>query len=152
MRILKNENEIRKIIESEDEIKAVQLIMGDNEKEVSMIISTTFFSTLYVIPYELKQFVYDELWDTKTKLFLFSDVELTEAWKKSYTKGGISENRWDRRTIFHPYNQMNEMFCMSEDLLDDITGKWIGTPWELTEDKCAWKYHMIEWYKTKLMN
>lgn len=152
MKFLKNESEIKNVINGEDGIKAVQLIMGDNEEEICMVISTEMFSTPYLIPYNKRQFVYDELWDTKVKLFLFTDKQLTEAWKDSYTKGGIEQERWDRRTIFHPYNQMNEMFCMGDDLLDDITGKWIGTPWELTEDKCAWKYHMIEWYKTKLMN
>ena len=147
MRFLKNKNEIRKVIESEDEIKAVQLIMGENEKEVSMIISTTFFSTLYVIPYELKQFVYDELWDTKTKLFLFSDIELTEAWKASYLNGGIEEKRWDRRTIFHPYNEMNEMFCIDEFLLEEILGI------SRHQDHIPkWKVGMIEWYRKKLLN
>ena len=147
MRFLKNKNEIRKVIESEDEIKAVQLIMGENEKEVSMIISTTFFSTLYVIPYELKQFVYDELWDTKTKLFLFSDIELTEAWKASYLNGGIEEERWDRRTIFHPYNEMNEMFCIDEFLLEEILGI------SRHQDHIPkWKVGMIEWYRKKLLN
>ena len=147
MRFLKNKNEIRKVIESEDEIKAVQLIMGENEKEVSIIISTTFFSTLYVIPYELKQFVYDELWDTKTKLFLFSDIELTEAWKASYLNGGIEEERWDRRTIFHPYNEMNEMFCIDEFLLEEILGI------SRHQDHIPkWKVGMIEWYRKKLLN
>ena len=147
MRFLKNKNEIRKVIESEDEIKAVQLIMGENEKEVSMIISTTFFSTLYVIPYELKQFVYDELWDTKTKLFLFSDIELTEAWKASYLNGGIEEERWDRRTIFHPYNEMNEMFCIDEFLLEEILDT------SRHQDHIPkWKVGMIEWYRKKLLN
>lgn len=147
MRFLKNKNEIRKVIESEDEIKAVQLIMGENEKEVSMIISTTFFSTLYVIPYELKQFVYDELWDTKTKLFLFSDIELTEAWKASYLNGGIEEERWDRRTIFHPYNEMNEMFCIDMMLLEEILGI------SRHQDHIPkWKVGMIEWYRKKLLN
>ena len=147
MRFLKNKNEIRKVIESEDEIKAVQLIMGENEKEVSIIISTTFFSTLYVIPYELKQFVYDELWDTKTKLFLFSDIELTEAWKASYLNGGIEEERWDRRTIFHPYNEMNEMFCIDMMLLEEILGI------SRHQDHIPkWKVGMIEWYRKKLLN
>lgn len=147
VRVLKNQNEIRKIIESEDEIKAIQLIMGDNKKEVSMVISTTFFSTLYIIPYELKQFVYDELWDSKTKLFLFSDVELTEAWKSSYLLGGISEDRWDRRTIFHPYNEMNEMFSMSEFLLEEILGI------SRHQDHIPkWKVGMVEWYRKKLLN
>lgn len=147
VRILKNQNEIRKIIESEDEIKTIQLIMGDNEKEVSMIISTTFFSTLYVIPYELKQFVYDEMWDTKTKLFLFSDVELTEAWKASYLNGGISEDRWDRRTIFHKYDDMNEMFCIDEFLLEEILGI------SRHQDHIPkWKVGMVEWYRKKLLN
>ena len=96
MIFLENENEIRKIINSED-IKTVQLIMGDNEEELCMVIGTRMFSSPYLIPYNKKQFVYDELWDTKVKLFLFTDSELTEAWKQSYLNGGIEEKRWDRR-------------------------------------------------------
>lgn len=136
----------------DNETKAVQIIKSHNSDKCGVIISDEFFSSLYETDYNenLKNEI-KALLNEEAILFEFTDKELTEAWKDSYTKAGISEDRWDRRTIFHSYNEMNEMFCMSEDLLDDITGKWIGTPWELTEDKCAWKYYAIEWYKTKII-
>lgn len=136
----------------DNETRAVQIIKNHNSDKCGVIISDEFFSSLYETDYnenlknEIKSMLNEE-----AILFEFTDKELTEAWKDSYTKAGISEDRWDRRTIFHPYNEMNEMFCMGSDLLDDITGKWIGTPWECTEESCNWKYYMIEWYKTKII-
>ena len=146
MKFLQNESEIKNVITEED-VKTVQIIMSENENECSMIVGTEMFSTLYLISYNKRQFVYDELWDTKVKVFLFTDSELSEAWKTSYLNGGIEEERWDRRTIFHPYNEMNEMFCIDMMLLEEILGI------SRHQDHIPkWKVGMIEWYRKKLLN
>lgn len=146
MRFLENESAIKNVINDEN-VKVVQLIMGDNEEELCMVVGTRMFSSPYLIPYNKKQFVYDELWDTKVKLFLFTDSELTEAWKQSYLNGGIEEERWDRRTVFHPYNEMNEMFCIDDFLLEEILGI------SYHQDHIPnWKVGIIEWYRKHLID
>ena len=147
MRFLETDKEIKNVINDED-VKVVQLIMSEvQDDEICMVVGTRMFSSPYLIPYNKKQFVYDELWDTKVVLFLFTDNELTEAWKQSYLDGGIEEERWDRRTVFHPYNEMNEMFCIDPFLLEDITGERRGGDETLPN----WKKGIINWYRTKMI-
>lgn len=144
MKFLENEKQIKEII-NDVEIKTIQLIMGENKEEVCMVIGTELFSTPYLIPYDKRQFVYDELWDTKTKIFFFTDAELSEAWKESYIKGGIDEDRWDRRVEFHSYDDMNEMFCIDTYTLEEI----LDISQHCISD---WKIGIIEWYRRKLLN
>ena len=146
MKFLRTETEIENVITEED-VKTVQIIMGNEEEVCSIVVGTEMFSSLYLIPYNKRQYIYDKLWDTKTKVFLFSDFELSEAWKASYTKGGIEKERWDRRTVFHKYDDMNEMFCIDEFLLEEILGI------SRHQDHIPkWKVGVIEWYRKKLLN
>lgn len=146
MKFLRTETEIENVITEED-VKTVQIIMGNEEEVCSIVVGTEMFSSLYLIPYNKRQFIYDELWDTKTKVFLFNDFELSEAWKESYIKGGIDEDRWDRRVEFHSYDNMNEMFCIDMMLLEEILGI------SRHQDHIPkWKVGMVEWYRKKLLN
>lgn len=146
MKFLRTETEIENVITEED-VKTVQIIMGNEEEICSIIVGTEMFSTLYLIPYNKRQYIYDKLWDTKVKVFLFNDFELSEAWKESYIKGGIDEDRWDRRVEFHSYDNMNEMFCIDMMLLEEILGI------SRHQDHIPkWKVGMVEWYRKKLLN
>lgn len=74
-------------------------------------------------------------------VFQFYDAELPEAWKISYEKGGITPDRWDRRTVFHPFNEPNEMFCIDQIDYMQLTGEIEQIP--------KWKSYMIDWYKNQ---
>ena len=76
-------------------------------------------------------------------VFQYYDKELPEAWKESYKQGGITPNRWDRRTVFHAYNEPNEMFCIDQIDYMQLTGE--------IEEIPEWKKYMINWYKNQLI-
>lgn len=76
-------------------------------------------------------------------VFQYVDVELPEAWKKSYAEGGIEPDRWDRRVEFHAFNEPNEMFCIDEIDYMQLTGEIESVP--------KWKRYMIDWYKGNLI-
>lgn len=141
-------NELFNKIKNEEELTAVEIIISsEDEKLCSVIINDIMFSCLYNVVYddelknEIKNIVDDEI-----LVIEFVDKELSEAWKLSYLLGGISEDRWDRRTIFHPYNEMNEMFCIDEFLLEEILGI------SRHQDHIPkWKEYIIDWYKEHLI-
>ena len=140
-------------IKNEEELTAVEIIKDHtNNANCSVIINDKLFSMPYLLDYteDLKFIIKDNVAEDII-ILEFEDKELTEAWKQSYLAGGIMEDRWDRRAIFHPYNDMNEMFCIDRNLLWEITDEFKGTPHELTEDKCKWFYTMIQWYKSHLI-
>lgn len=132
----------------DEEVTAVEIIRNnENPNECCVIINDEMFST----PYET-MFNFDLLVAIKTQIakvnediivIYFNDNELPEAWKQSYLAGGITEDRFDRRTEFHAYNDMNEMFCIDRILLMQITG---------VDETCAkWKTGIIKWYKNHLI-
>lgn len=139
-------NEI--IAKIDEDVTAVEIIRNnENPNECCVVINDEMFST----PYET-MFNFDLLVAIKTQIakvnediivIYFNDIELPEAWKQSYLAGGITEDRFDRRTEFHAYNDMNEMFCIDRILLMQITGK---------DDRCAkWKTGIIKWYRNHLI-
>ena len=145
---------IKTIKNKKDELTAIEIIINrENPTECSVILNDEFFS----IPYET---IYNEKLIAEIKktipgkilLIQFIDYELPEAWKQSYKKAGILEKYpYDRRLKFHPYNEMNEQFCIDRNLLWDITDEFKGTPHELTEEKCKWRFEIIKWYKNHLI-
>lgn len=139
-------NEI--IAKIDEDVTAVEIIRNnENPNECCVVINDEMFST----PYET-MFNFDLLVAIKTQIakvnediivIYFNDIELPEAWKQSYLAGGITEDRFDRRTEFHAYNDMNEMFCIDRILLMQITG---------IDDTCAkWKAGIIKWYRNHLI-
>lgn len=154
----KTQNEIIDEIKKTENITAIEIIVSDEDANIpnkpllspikaSVIINDEMFS----IGYEIEEgYTFDFLRTLKNKvldedvlLIWFKDAELPEAWKKSYIAGGITEDRFDRRVEFHPYNDMNEMFCIDRILLMQITGK---------DDRMAkWKVEIIKWYKNHLI-
>ena len=147
------QTEIIEKINKTEELTAVEIIINHkNQLECSIIINDTMFSIPYEtkfdfsLPAKIKNAVSDEV-----LVIGFIDSELSEAWKQSYLAGGIPEERHDRRVEFHAYNDMNEMFCIDRNLLWDITDEFKGTPHELTEDVCKWRFEIIKWYKNHLI-
>ena len=144
---------INKIENEKDELTAVEIIRNHkNHKQCSVILNDELFS----IPYEtdctpeLANMIKETI-NPETLLIMFDDYELAEGWKQAYLKGGIPEERHDRRVIPRQYNDMNELFCVDRNLLWDLTDEFKGTPHELTEERCAWRFHAIQWYKAHLI-
>ena len=148
------QNEIINKIENEkDDLTAVGIILNHkNHNQCSVILNDEWFSIPYETDYtpELTAMIKETIND-ETLLIKFDDYELAEGWKQAYLKGGIPEERHNRRVIPRKYNDMNELFCVERNLLWDITDYFKGTPHELTEEKCAWRYHAIQWYKQHLI-
>lgn len=137
-------------IENEDELNGIKIIISsEDETKCSVVISDRMFSCLYEMKYseDLKEIIKD-LIDDDTLLIEFIDVELSEAWKESYLQGGISEDRFDRRVIFHQYNDMNEMFCLDEMTTGEIKGNYRGFG---DDDLPSWKVGIIKWYRNHLI-
>ena len=152
--IQKTQTEIIELIKQEqDELTAVEIIRNhENHNQCSIILNDKWFSTPYetgCTP-ELIALIKEAI-NPETLLIMFDDFELAEGWKQAYLKGGIPEERHDRRVIPRKYNDMNELFCIDQNLLWDITDYFKGTPHELTEEKCGWRFHAIEWYKNHLI-
>lgn len=133
-------------IKSHNHLKAIQIVLSSEDNcKCSVILSDTMFSNMYVTEYndELENKIKDLINDD-VLLIKFIDNELNEAWKSSYLQGGITEDRWDRRVVFHPYNDMNEMFCMDEMLIGEIKGNYRG----FTDEHLPnWKMGIIRWYR-----
>lgn len=138
---------------TEENVTAIEIIRNHKKPtECSVIINDDLFSIPYITTYdfELLKIIKENIHEN-TLVILFNDDELPKAWADSYTAGGIPEERHDRRVIFHPFNDMNEMFCIDQTILYDITDEFKGTPHELTEEKCAWRWNIIQWYKAHLI-
>ena len=145
---------IEKIENKKDEITAIEIIINhENPLECSIILNDKLFSVPYETTYnnELISGIKKAIRGKKILLIQFIDNELPEAWKQAYLSDNIPEERHDRRVIFHPYNDMNEQFCIDRTLLWDITDEFKGTPHELTEEKCKWRFEIIKWYKNHLI-
>lgn len=143
-----------KLENTKNELTAVEIIINHkNPTQCSVILNDTLFSHGYETTYnnELIAKIKKTIHGQEILLIQFIDNELTEAWKQAYLSDGITEDRWDRRVIPREYNDMNELFCVDRNLLWDITDYFKGTPHELTEEKCAWRYHIIQWYKQHLI-
>ena len=133
-------------IRNEERLTAVEIIVSsEDEKLCSVVINDRMFSCPYKVVYndelknEIKKIVDDEI-----LVIEFVDNELSEAWKLSYSLGGIEEERWDRRVVFHSYDDMNEMFCIDMMLLEEIKG-------ENFHPLPEWKEYIIDWYKEHLI-
>lgn len=138
--------QLEEVLDNE-RIETVQFIHSDDEcDECAMILGTRIFSSHYVMPKELVKFAVVLLSTRKVLMFEFSDKELTNAWKKSYEDGGISKDRWDRRTVFHPYSEMNEMFCIDNLMLEEIKGE-NAEFYELP----SWKVGVVNWYRDNIL-
>ena len=152
----KTQTEILNEIETEKSrpLTAVEIIRDNQDSEnCSIILNDRLFSWGYETEYteELIENIRKVISDNDILFIKFTDSELPKAWADAYTKGGISEDRFDRRVIFHPYNEMNELFCVDQSLLWDITDEFKGTPHELTEEVCKWRFEIIKWYKNHLI-
>ena len=96
-------------LENTDGLNTVQVITDSSNKNAAIYFGDKFFT----IGYEITDYNKNTLETIKEHLpeevllFSFSDNDLTEAWKTSYIYGGIPEDRWDRRTVFHQYNEHN---------------------------------------------
>ncbi len=140
-----------------DELKAVEILINSEKPvdtvECSVILNDQFFSWGYVTNYDknLLGGIRDLVRGTDIVLIQFFDFELPRAWGESYLKGGIPVEKHDRRVEFHRFDDMNEMFCIDCNLHEYITGYWDGTERELTEDRCGWMFHMVEWYRAQLI-
>lgn len=161
---------LEKIENEKDELTAVEIIMDSKDyhgysgqgnvplgtpERASIIFNDRLFSTGYEIE---EGYTFDLLKTIKKALpenvllLWFVDDQLPEAWRQAYQDGGILERfPDDRRLKFHPYNEMNEQFCIDRNLLWDITDEFKGTPHELTEDKCKYRFEIIKWYKNHLI-
>lgn len=151
MRKITQTEVVNKIENEKDELTAVEIIIShENPTQCSVILNDELFSTPYETTYnnELIAEIKKTIRGKEIFLIQFIDHELSEAWKQSYIQGGIPEERHDRRVIPRKYNDMNELFCIDQTLIDDLTGKWIGTPWEGVP---KWKEGIIEWYKNHLI-
>lgn len=150
-----NQTQIIEKIENElSELTAVEIIINsENPTQCSVILNDKFFSCPYETTYNEKLIagIKKAIMGKEILLIQFIDIELPRAWADAYTAGGIEPARHDRRVIFHPYNDMNEMFCIDQSLLWDITDEFKGTDHELTEEKCKWRYEIIKWYKNHLI-
>lgn len=145
--------EIIEEIEKTEELTAVEIIRSNEDaNKCSVILNDKWFSMPYETDFDfalivgIKQVISDEV-----ILIMFVDNELPEAWRQSYLADGIAEENHDRRVEFHAYNDMNEMFCIDRTMLWDITDEFKGTAHELTEEKCAWRWNIIKWYKNHLI-
>lgn len=128
-------------------IFTAQLIMSeDNNEEFALVIGTRMFSQHYIVDIRLMDTLCELLSETDALVFRFYDKDLTEAWKNSYTYGGISHDQWDRRTVFHPYDEMNEMFCIDDLTFSEITG-YDFHGFSIRHPIPNWKRWIIGWYK-----
>lgn len=149
------QNEIINKIENEkDDLTAVGIILNHkNHNQCSVILNDEWFSIPYETDYtpELTAMIKETIND-ETLLIKFDDIELPEAWRQSYAKAGILEKYPDdRRLKFHPYNDMNEQFCIDRILVWNITDYFKGTPHELTKEKSSWMWYITQWYKQQLI-
>ena len=144
-------NQKQIIANIDEETKAVEIIRNhQNPAECCVVINDEMFSCPYETEYSFNLLTaIKEAVPEDAIVIMFNDNELPEAWKTSYLMGGITEDRFDRRVEFHPYNEMNEMFCIDQMLYDYITDYWKGTP---RENSCPkWKTGIIKWYKNHLI-
>ena len=141
------QNEIRQKINAEDELNGICIIQNhENEKECVMYISDKLFTCGYKMEFNLENLnTVKKSVDEDVLVFVFTDKELQEAWIESYKRGGISEDRFDRRADFHPFNIPHELFCIDRNLLWHITDYWKGTP---HEGHPKWMDYIIDWYKS----
>ena len=104
------QNEIINKIENEkDDLTAVGIILNHkNHNQCSVILNDEWFSIPYETDYtpELTAMIKETIND-ETLLIKFDDYELAEGWKQAYLKGGIPEERHDRRVIPRKYHHMN---------------------------------------------
>ena len=163
--MIKTQTEILETINKTEDLTAVEIIISSDDHAIpnrplyspvkaSVIINDKFFS----VPYEIEEGYTFEFLKTIKKtipedvlLIYFEDRELPKAWASAYTAAGIPEEDHDRRVIYHPYNEMCEMYCIDQTMLWDITDYWKGTDHELTEDLCKWRWDIIQWYKAHLI-
>lgn len=148
-----NQTEIIENIKKTETLTAVEIIRNhENPNECSIIINDRFFSVPYETEYsfELLQNIKNTI-PEEVLMIMFNDDELPKAWAASYTAAGIPEERHDRRVKFHAYNDMNEMFCIDQNLLWNITDEFKGTEHELTEENGSWMWHITKWYKNHLI-
>lgn len=142
MMTIESIDEIKETIDTMKNMKVCQIIFSKDSDKCSLIIGTDMFSTLTIIPKPLALETGFIIRDKCVPLFIFEDSELPEAWKKSYAEAGIPEDEWDRRTEFHPYDKMTEMFCIDPYLLKQIMG---------SVDVPEWKSGAVGWYRSKMV-
>ena len=121
----------------------------ENKKECVMYISDEMFTMPYKMDCSFENILeVTNNVEEGTLVFMFTDKELQEAWIESYKRGGISEDRFDRRADFHKFDEPHELFCIDRNLLWHITDYWKGTP---HEGHPEWMEYVIEWYKNHLI-
>ena len=119
---IKTHTEIINEIKNTDELQAIEIIINgqptSTEVECSVILSDNLFSWGYETIYnnELVDKLQCCVRGKDIILIQFIDTELPKAWEQSYLLGGIPKERHDRRVKFHPYNEMNELFCVDANL------------------------------------
>lgn len=143
MKRISNNKEMEKILNDKD-IRTVQLIYGNDQSDISVVIGTTHFSTMYIMKKELVLDAAAYMRNMEIAIFIYNDKDLPEAWKKSYAEAGIPEREWDRRTEFHPFNEMGEHFCIDGHFLEQIVPSG-NVPFPVPD----WKMGIIKWFRSK---
>ena len=142
-----NKNEISQKIkeEVEDEgLLTIQIIQNhENKTQASIYLGSKYFTVGYEIDYDFDTLAEIKKSANDVLVFVFTDKELQQAWINSYLQGGISEDRFDRRAEFNPYNKINELFCIDRITYYEITGR--------DSVYADWKKGIIDWYKNQLI-
>lgn len=135
----------QKLTENED-IKGICVIQNYlNTNEAVMYISDDIFTYGFRIECnsENLELIKSNV-DNEVLLYLFTDKDLQEAWIESYMRGGISEDRFDRRAEFHKFDVPHELFCIDRNMWWHLTDYFKGTP---HEGHPEWMEYVLEWYK-----
>ena len=140
-------SELKSELVRNDDIKVICIIQDHtNHRDAVAYVSDTLFTTPYrfICTDENIKMIRDTV-PNGVLLYVFSDLDLTLAWRESYMRAGIFEDRWDRRAVFHRFDVPNECFCVDQLLYDYLTDYWKGTEREGNLPK--WMMYVIDWYK-----
>lgn len=128
-----------------DDIKAICVVQDHtNIRDAVAYVSDSLFTTPYRFrcTRENLDLIRDSV-PNDVLLYVFTDMDLTCAWRESYLRGGISEDRWDRRAVFHRFDVPNECFCVDQSFYWHLTDYWKGTEWE---GHPVWMDYILDWY------
>lgn len=146
MNMISNTKEMEQALMDKN-IRTVQLIYGDDPDNISMVIGNRHFSTMHIMRKELALEAGLYMRNREAAFFIYKDKDLPEAWKKSYAEAGIPEDEWDRRTDFHPFNDMGEHFCIDDHFLNQINPHEDEKRFPLP----VWKRGIVRWFRSRAM-
>ena len=124
---------------------SVQVIQNHkNKSEACMYVSGRIFTCGFEIDYDFEALsLIKGAVNDNVLVMVFTDKELQEAWIDSYLQGGITEDEFDRRADFHPFNVINELFAIDRFTLYKIIGE--------DEVHAKWMEGIIDWYRNQLI-